>query len=55
MFGALGGFLLDFNTGSIINSFGYQGMFAIASSAYLLALLVIHLLVPNLEKAELEA
>ena len=55
MFGALGGFLLDLNSGSIIANFGYGGMFAIASTAYLLALGIIQLLAPNLEPANLEA
>lgn len=55
MFGALGGFLLDFNSGKIINTFGYLGMFVIASSAYVLALGIIQLLAPKLEKANLDS
>lgn len=54
MFGALGGFLLDFNSGTIINTFGYIGMFTIASSAYLIGLGILHTLAPKLEKAPLE-
>ncbi len=54
MFGALGGFLLDFNSGPIINKFGYLGMFIIASSAYLIALGIMHALVPSLKKANLD-
>jgi MFS transporter, ACS family, hexuronate transporter len=48
MFGALGGALLDKNSGWLINSFGYGSLFLIASVAYLSALVVIHLLVPRL-------
>lgn len=54
MFGALGGFLLDFNSGTIINTFGYLGMFIIASSAYLVALSILHTLAPKLAKANLD-
>lgn len=54
MFGALGGFLLDFNSGNIINTFGYVGMFSIASTAYLSALLVLHLLAPKLARAKID-
>ena len=54
MFGALGGFLLDFNSGPIINKFGYLGMFVIASSAYLIALGIMHALAPSLKKANLD-
>jgi MFS transporter, ACS family, hexuronate transporter len=53
MFGALGGALLDFNSGTIINTFGYIGMFIIASSAYVTALLIIHLLAPKLEPVKI--
>lgn len=53
MFGALGGFLLQKNAGGIINAFGFQGMFLIAASAYLMALLFFHLLAPKLAKADL--
>ncbi|AQG80398.1 MFS transporter [Spirosoma montaniterrae] len=48
MFGALGGALLDKNSGWLINNFGYGSLFLIASVAYLSALAVIHLLVPKL-------
>jgi ACS family hexuronate transporter-like MFS transporter len=51
-FGAMGGFFLNFGAGRIRDMFGsYVIVFAIAGSAYLLALLVIHLLVPRLEPA----
>ena len=51
-FGAMGGFFLNFGAGRIRDMFGsYVIVFAIAGSAYLLALLVIHLLVPKLEPA----
>jgi ACS family hexuronate transporter-like MFS transporter len=53
MFGALGGALLDFNSGNIINTFGYIGMFIIASSAYLCALALMQVLAPSLDKVEI--
>jgi MFS transporter, ACS family, hexuronate transporter len=50
--GAMGGFLLNLGAGRIRDMFGsYVIVFAIAGSAYLVALLVIHLLVPRLEPA----
>jgi ACS family hexuronate transporter-like MFS transporter len=53
--GAMGGFLLNLSAGRIRDMFGsYVLVFAIASSAYLIALLVIHLLVPRLEPAALD-
>jgi ACS family hexuronate transporter-like MFS transporter len=48
--GAMGGFLLQLSAGRLKDMTGnYIAMFAIAASAYLLALLIIHLLVPRLE------
>jgi len=48
--GAMGGFLLNLAAGRIRDIFGsYILVFAIAGSAYLIALLIIHLLVPRLE------
>ncbi|HYO09157.1 MAG TPA: MFS transporter [Tepidisphaeraceae bacterium] len=50
--GAMGGFFLNMGAGRLRDMFGsYVIVFAIAGSAYLLALLVIHLLVPRLEPA----
>jgi ACS family hexuronate transporter-like MFS transporter len=50
--GAMGGFLLNMSAGRIRDMFGsYVLVFAIAGSAYLVALLIIHLLVPRLEPA----
>ena len=46
--GGLGGALLAAKVGFIINTGGYVPLFAIAASAYLLALLVLHLLTPKL-------
>jgi ACS family hexuronate transporter-like MFS transporter len=55
-FGAVGGWLMNKSAGRIKDYFGdYFYMFAIAGSAYLLALLIIHLLVPKLEPVQLEA
>jgi ACS family hexuronate transporter-like MFS transporter len=48
----MGGFFLNMGAGRIRDMFGsYVIVFAIAGSAYLVALLVIHLLVPKLEPA----
>lgn len=49
MFGALSGALVALFTGWIIINFGYQAMFIYAASAYLLGLLIIHVLVPKLD------
>jgi MFS transporter, ACS family, hexuronate transporter len=54
MMGALGGTLFAAMAGVIRVKFGYVPLFIIAGSAYLLALLVIHLLVPNLERVKSE-
>lgn len=52
--GAIGGFLMNLGAGRLYDWTGsFFGMFAIAASAYLLALLIIHLLVPRLEPVEL--
>jgi MFS transporter, ACS family, hexuronate transporter len=54
--GAVGGWLMNKGAGRIKDYFGdYFYMFAIAGSAYLLALLIIHLLVPKLEPVHLES
>ena len=54
-FGAMGGVLLNMAAGRIRDMFGsYIIVFMIAGSAYLLALLVIHLLVPRLEPAKID-
>jgi ACS family hexuronate transporter-like MFS transporter len=54
MFGAIGGVLFAASTGIIRVKFGYIPLFAIAGSAYLIALVLIHLLAPRLDKAELK-
>lgn len=54
MFGAVGGILLALLAGRIITAFGYLPMFIIASCAYLLALLIIHLVLPKLEPVKAE-
>ncbi|MEN3336086.1 MAG: transporter, family, hexuronate transporter [Blastocatellia bacterium] len=52
MAGAVGGMLISLVVGKILESTGsYVPIFIIAASAYLLALLVIHLLAPRLEPA----
>jgi MFS transporter, ACS family, hexuronate transporter len=53
--GAIGGMLIAKLTGYLLNATGsYVPVFLIAASAYLIALGVIHLLVPKLEPAALE-
>ena len=54
MMGALGGFLFSSNAGQMANDYGFISLFLIASSAYLVALAIIQLLVPKLEKAQLQ-
>jgi MFS transporter, ACS family, hexuronate transporter len=52
--GGMGGFLLQISAGLIIGwMHNYLAIFALAGSAYLTALLIIHLLVPRLEPVEL--
>jgi ACS family hexuronate transporter-like MFS transporter len=54
MAGAVGGMLISTATGFILELTGsYVSIFIIAGSVYLLALLVIHLLVPKLEPAKI--
>lgn len=56
MTGAVGGMLIAKVTASILQATGsYVAVFIVAGSAYLVALLVIHLLVPRLEPAKLDA
>jgi ACS family hexuronate transporter-like MFS transporter len=53
-FGAMGGFLFQAVAGRIKDATGsYLPLFVIAGSAYLVALLIVHLIVPRLEPAEL--
>ena len=54
MAGAIGGATMAVATGYILQSTGgnYRIVFLIAGTAYLMALLVIHLLVPRLEPVE---
>jgi ACS family hexuronate transporter-like MFS transporter len=53
--GAVGGMFISLIVGAILQSTkSYVPIFIIASSMYLIALLVIHLLVPRLESAKLE-
>ncbi|GAB3791875.1 MFS transporter [Spirosoma humi] len=54
MFGAVGGILLALLSGRIITAFGYLPMFVIASCSYLIALVIIHLVLPKLEPVRTE-
>jgi ACS family hexuronate transporter-like MFS transporter len=55
MIGALGGMALFYITGKVLKQTGnYLPVFVLASLAYVLALLIIHLIVPKLEPAEIE-
>ena len=48
--GAIGGMLMAKYAGFILDGFGtYTALFAVAGSAYFLALLAVHLLSPRLE------
>ncbi|MEO6655074.1 MAG: MFS transporter [Pyrinomonadaceae bacterium] len=54
MAGSIGGMILQASVGYIVTYTGsYFSVFIIAASCYLLALLIIHLLAPNLEPAEI--
>ncbi len=53
--GAVGGMMVSTFTGFLLQATGsYMPLFLMAGSAYLLALLVVHALVPRLEPARLE-
>jgi ACS family hexuronate transporter-like MFS transporter len=55
MFGAAGGVALFCYTGKVLKQTGnYLPIFVLASLAYVLALLIIHLIVPRLETAQIE-
>lgn len=55
MFGAVGGMLISLVVGQILERTGsYVPIFVIAASTYLIALGIIHLLVPNLEPLKLD-
>lgn len=55
MMGAIGGMIISPLVGYILDRTGsYVPIFAIAASAYLIALLIIHLLAPSLEPAKLD-
>jgi MFS transporter, ACS family, hexuronate transporter len=53
MMGAMGGALLGATAGHIIAAAGYQPLFIYGSVAYLIALVIIHSLVPKLEKVNM--
>lgn len=56
MFGAIGGMVIAPLVGYILaKTNSYVPIFIIAASAYLIALLIIHLLAPKLEQAKIEA
>jgi ACS family hexuronate transporter-like MFS transporter len=56
MIGAGGGMALFWITGKVLKQTGnYLPVFLLASLAYVLALLIIHLIVPRLEQADIEA
>jgi ACS family hexuronate transporter-like MFS transporter len=56
MFGAAGGMVLFYITGKVLKQTGnYLPVFVMASLAYVVALLIVHLLVPRLEPAQIEA
>jgi len=55
MVGAVGGMALFYITGKALKQTGnYLPVFALASLAYVVALLIVHLLVPRLETAQIE-
>ena len=55
MIGAAGGIVLFYVTGKVLKQTGnYLPVFAMASVAYILAVVIVHLLVPRLESAQIE-
>jgi ACS family hexuronate transporter-like MFS transporter len=52
MMGAIGGALIAYNAGSVIANVGYLPLFIYAGTAYLLAVLIIHLLAPRLQQVQ---
>ena len=55
MFGAAGGMTLFYVTGKVLTQTGnYFPVFVMGSIAYVLALLIVHVLAPNLEVADIE-
>lgn len=56
MTGSIGGMILQASVGYIVTATGsYYTVFIIAASAYLVALLIMHMLTPKLEPAHIEA
>jgi ACS family hexuronate transporter-like MFS transporter len=54
MVGAIGGMVFSKYIGQVLEHIGtYTPIFAVAGSAYLLALLAVHLLTPKLEPVDL--
>lgn len=54
MLGAVGGMVMSYYAGEVLSSLGvYWPLFAVAGSAYFVALAAIHLLSPNLERVDL--
>ena len=51
--GATSGIILAASTGFIVAKFGYEPMFIIASSSYLIGLMIIHLIMPRLKPVKL--
>jgi ACS family hexuronate transporter-like MFS transporter len=55
MFGAVGGMTLFYVTAKVLKQTGnYFPVFVMGSVAYVLALLIVHILAPNLEVADIE-
>jgi ACS family hexuronate transporter-like MFS transporter len=54
MMGAIGGTIFAASAGVVRVKFGYMPLFIMAASAYLIAIIVIHLIVPKLEKVSTE-
>jgi MFS transporter, ACS family, hexuronate transporter len=55
MIGAIGGAIFAASAGVIRVKFGYMPLFIMAASGYLIAIVVIHLIVPKLDKIETTA
>jgi ACS family hexuronate transporter-like MFS transporter len=54
MFGAVGGIVASFSAGFVAQKFGYAPFFYMGTVAYLLALLILHLLNPKMKQVEVK-
>jgi ACS family hexuronate transporter-like MFS transporter len=54
MFGGVASIFLQMSAGRVVDHFGYAPLMVVCGSAYLLAVIIIHVLAPRLEAAEID-